>query len=87
MKVPRHTDFFGRKCSDLGVGRWVSCNLNVVQICKSIRNIRRSLRQIMGKLTLSERKEEAMCLWFEVKLCKLIDIAGKGCNTKYSSEG
>ncbi len=43
MKVPRHTDFFGRKCSDLGVGRWVSCNLNVVQICKSVQNIGQSL--------------------------------------------
>ncbi len=40
MKVHRHTNFLGRKCSDLGVvGGWLSCNLNVVRICKSARNI------------------------------------------------
>ncbi len=44
MKVHRRTDFFVRECSDLGVGGWVSCNPNVVRICKSIRNIGRSLR-------------------------------------------
>ena len=31
MKVHRRTDFFGRECSDLGVGGWVSCNL--MQLC------------------------------------------------------
>ncbi len=41
---------FGCECSDLGVGGWVSCNLNVVRICKSVRNIGRSLKYfwIMG---------------------------------------
>ncbi len=43
MKVHSRTDFFGRECSDLGVGGWVSCNPNVVRICKSVRNIGRSL--------------------------------------------
>ncbi len=46
MKVHRRTDFFGRECSDSGVGGWVSCNPNVVQICKSVRNIGRSLNKI-----------------------------------------
>ncbi len=43
MKVHRRTDFFGRECSDLGVGGFLSCNPNVVRICKSFRNIGRSL--------------------------------------------
>ncbi len=43
MKVHRRTDYFGHECSHLGVRGWVSCNLNVVQICKSVRNIGRSL--------------------------------------------
>ncbi len=38
------TDFVGRKCSDLGMGGWVRCNLNVVRLCKSVRNIVRSLK-------------------------------------------
>ncbi len=46
MKVHRRTDFFGRESSDLGVGGWVSCNMNVVRICKSVRNIGQSLRDI-----------------------------------------
>ncbi len=29
----------GRKCSDLGVGGWVSCNPNIMRICKSVQNI------------------------------------------------
>ncbi len=37
------TDFLGRECSDLGVGGWVSRNLNIVRICKSVRIIGRSL--------------------------------------------
>ncbi len=44
MKVHRCTYFWGRECSDLGVGGWVSFNPNVVRICKSVRNIGRSLR-------------------------------------------
>ncbi len=43
MKVHRRTDFFGHECSDLGVDGWVSCNLNIVRICKSVRIIGRSL--------------------------------------------
>ncbi len=43
MKVHMPTDFFGRECSDLGVDGWVSCNLNIVRIRKSVRNIGRSL--------------------------------------------
>ena len=31
--------FFGGECSDLGVGGWVSSNLNIVRMCKSVRNI------------------------------------------------
>ncbi len=46
MKVHRCTYFWGRECSDLGVGGWVSCNPNVVRICKSVRNIGRSLSLI-----------------------------------------
>ncbi len=30
MKVHMRTDFVSCECSDLGVGGWVSCNLNVV---------------------------------------------------------
>ncbi len=49
MKVHRRTNFFGRECSDYGVGGWVSCNPNVVRICKSVRNIGRSLSNLGKK--------------------------------------
>ena len=43
----RRTYFWGLECSDFGVGGWVSCNPDVVRICKSIRNIGRSLTDII----------------------------------------
>ncbi len=44
MIILRCTDYVGRKCSDLGVGGWVSRNLHVVQIFKSVRIIGGTLR-------------------------------------------
>ncbi len=38
-----YTDYFSRECSDFRLDGWVSCNPNIVRICKSARNIGRSL--------------------------------------------
>ncbi len=46
-RTDRRTDFAGRKCSDLGMGGWVSCNLNVVQF---VNPYKISLRLFPGRL-------------------------------------
>ncbi len=48
MKVHKRMDFFSCECSDLRVDGWVSCNPNIVRICKSVQNIGRSLRRVRG---------------------------------------
>ncbi len=41
--IVRCTDFLGHECSDLGVGGWVSRNLNIVRIFKSVQILGQSL--------------------------------------------
>ncbi len=41
--IVRCKEFLGRECSDLGVCGWVGRNPNIVQMCKSVLIIGRSL--------------------------------------------
>ncbi len=45
--VLRCTYFLSHECSDLGMGGWVSQNLNIVGICKSIHIIGRFLTTLV----------------------------------------
>ena len=76
------------ECSDLGVGGWVSCNpnvLNVVQICKSVRNIGRSptilLAEISAKTRYNHPWRISIILSVNCPFCTICYIfAGKTCD-------